>query len=80
MHFVSFFYLIYSKFELMTSQGSAATYLMCGKNITPFVADFIRFLAVKSFESRLRFDKVILDNTRDVSETQCTFISYCQVS
>jgi len=59
MHFVCNFLKICSKFELLTSQGSAATYLRCGVGtIISLCSKFHTTLAVKSFRNRLRFDKV----------------------
>jgi len=71
------FLLICSKFELLTSQGRQQHILGMMEDITLFfVANFISFLAVKKFETLLRFHKVIADNMRDVFETQRKYL--CQ--
>jgi len=43
--------IIFNKLKLLTSQGSAATYLRCGGKYYEFVVNFIPFPAMKKFEN-----------------------------
>jgi len=48
------FFVSFNKFGLLTSQGSAATYVRCGWNCFMFsVANFTGFLTVEKNEDRL---------------------------
>jgi len=59
MQFVRFLFNICRKFQVLISQGSVATYLRRGGYChVGFVANFLRFPAVKNFGNRLRFDEV----------------------
>jgi len=50
---------MFTKFGLLISRGSAATYLRCdGQCYMSFLANFVAFLAVKKFWRYFKFGQV----------------------